>query len=187
MRKQILVIGIALLAATAYGASAFTTGYADRTATIDVVGDSTALIGLADGNSGDIVGATGGSSNDQLVIDFSNTSATGANADGYFELGDPANGNTTYAFNITNNDADPHTLTLNYTLDTDDGNTGANVTYEVYDSSNNQVLTATDESTGSSATDGFTSGETLHVVVKVDTTGLDSSNDLSGTLRVKAE
>lgn len=185
MRKTILVMGIALLVATTYGTAAYTTGYADRTATIDVVADSTALIGLEDGNSGDIVGDTGGSSNDQLVIDFSNTSASGANADGYFELGDPANGNSTYAFNITNNGADARTLTLNYTLDTDDGNGEANVTFEVYDSSNNQVLTADDESTGSSSTDGFASGETVHVVVKVDTTGLDSNDDLSGTLRVK--
>lgn len=181
MRRTLVLVIAALLIAVGVGASAFSTGYADRTATIDVVADPNGLIGFEDGNSGDLVGISG----DELTIDFSNGSATGANTDGYFEIGDPANGNVTSAFNITNNDDTAHTLELNYTLDTADSNSNPNVTYEVYDSSNSQVLTASEESVGTSSTDALAAGETVHVVIKVDTTDMTSSDDLSGDLRVK--
>lgn len=184
MRRLIALAVAVLFMGTAFGVSAFTTGYADRTATIDVVADPNGLVGLDDGNAGDQVGLSG----DELTIDFGNTTgATGANTNGYFELGDPANGNQTYAFNVTNNDGQAHALTLNYTLTTDDGNSAANVTYEVYDSTNNQLLTASEESTGTSSADAVAAGETVHVVIKVDTNGMTSGDDLSGTLRVKLE
>jgi len=181
--KKAAVASIALLLVLgAFGASALSTGYVDRTASIDVVADDSGLIGLTDGNAGSLVDTSG----DKLTIDFSQASASGANADGHFELGDPANGNQTHAFNITNNDNAAHTLSLNYTLDTDDSESGANVTYEVYDSTNTQLLKATDENgEQSSSTDAVSSGETVHAVVIVDTTDKTSSDDLSGTLRVK--
>jgi len=182
MRKTFTLAIATMLLITAFGAGAFTTGYADRTSTIDVVADSNnALIGLEDGNTGDIVGASG----DQLTIDFTNASANGANADAYFELGDNSSGNQTYAFKVTNNDGANHKLTLNYTLDTADADSSANVTFEVFDASNTHLLTASEESVGSTADGAFTSGQTVYVVVKVDTTDLATSDSLSGTLRVK--
>jgi len=182
MKKMAIVSVALLLVLAAFGASALTSAYVDRTASIDVVSDDSGLVGLSDGNSGSLVQVSG----DQLQIDFSASGANGVNTDGQFELGDPANGNETYAFNITNNDDTAHTLSLNYTLDTDDSDSGANVTYEVYGSNNSQLLTATDENgEQSSATDALSSGETVHVVVIVDTTGKTSSDNLSGTLRVK--
>lgn len=181
--KKIAIVSVALLLVLgAFGASALTSAYVDRTASIDVVSDDTGLVGLSDGNSGSLVQVSG----DQLQIDFSSSGANGVNTDGQFELGDPANGNQTYAFNITNNDDVAHTLSLNYTLDTAESESGANVTYEVYDSNNTQLLAATDENgEQSSSTDALSSGETVHVVVIVDTTDKTSSDDLSGTLRVK--
>jgi len=182
MRRVAVFSAALLIVLGAFGASAFTSGYVDRTASVDVVADDVGLVGLTDGNAGSLVDTSG----DKLSIDFSSAGGSGANADGYFELGDPNNGNETYAFNITNNDNSAHTLSLNYTLDTEDSDSGANVTFEVYDSTDSQLLSATDENgEQSSSTDAVASGETVHAVVIVDTTGKTSSDDLSGTLRVK--
>lgn len=177
-----IAVILLLLASSLYGSSAFTTAYVDRSASIDVVKDSNGFIGLSDGNSGGLVKMDG----DELTIDFTSGGASGANVDAVFELGDPSNGNETYAFNITNNDDVAHTLSLNYTLDTDDADTDKNVKFMVYDSTNNKLLTATDESgEASSSTDALSSAETVHTVVVVNTTSKSSSDDLSGTLRIK--
>ena len=169
-----------VVASGAFAASAYTSGSVERSANVNVVNDDTGLISLQDGNSGSLVyqNSTGA-----LEIDFTAGGAGGANTAAHFELGDPANANTTYAFNITNLDAESHDFTVSYSGT--DSNTASNIEFQIYDSTNTLVGTADEEGTSASLT-GVASGETLYVVVVVDTHGLDSTADLSGTLTISA-
>lgn len=181
MSRTVLYVAALTVIASVFGASAFTTGYADRTASITVATDTDALVGLADGNSGDLVSVTG----DQLTIDFSNTGVAGPNEDATFILGDNSSGNVTYAFTITNNDAAAHTLKLQYTSNSPDGDSTDNVEFNVYDSANTQLVRATDENgEQASSADAVASGETVTVVIVVDTTSKATGADMGGTLRV---
>lgn len=185
MTKKITVgaLAVAFIAiAAVVGASAYTTGTVSRTATMDVVNDNEGLIALEDGTSGGLVDTSSG----QLAIDFTQGGAAGVNADATFELGDPANANESSAFNITNLDTKSHDFTLDYTLDSDDGNTDQNVQLQVYDSTGSEIATFSEEGDGSTTLSGISSGQTVYVVVVVDTNGLTTSEDLSGTLTVSA-
>lgn len=165
------------------GASAYTTGSIDRSSTVDVVTDTNGLIGLADGNSGDLVYTSGG----KLTIDFSNAdvSASGVNPDANFTLGNASAPTTTYAFTMTNQDSVAHDLTLSYTA-SDNSVTGDadNIKFLVYDSAGNSLGTASEE-TALDLT-GTAAGATVYVVVVIDTNGLSDTNNLSGTLKVSA-
>lgn len=170
-----------LVVSAAFAATAYTTGTVERSANVNVVNDDTGLIALQDGNSGGLVfqNASGA-----LEIDFTKGGAGGVNTAAKYELGDPANGNTSYAFNITNLDTESHDLTLDYSgSDTQDADN--NIEFQVYDSTGALQATASEES-GAVTVSGVTSGQTLYVVIVVDTHGLDSTQDLSGTLTVSA-
>jgi hypothetical protein len=97
--KTLFIAGLVLVVATSVGASAFTSATVERQANADVVTDENGLLGLTDGNSGNLVYQD--AATDQLVIDFENGTATGANTDALFELGDPANPGTSQAFSTT--------------------------------------------------------------------------------------
>jgi hypothetical protein len=190
MRAHSVVLALALavvLGGSALGASAFTTASVDRGASIDVVGDSDAIVGLDPGPQS----ATGGivelDGSGALAIDFSVNAATGVNPSATYRLGAQTPGDPPgeVAFNVTNRDARSHDLTLDYALTADDGNSAANVEFRVYDGSGSQVGVVTEES-GSLTLSGVGSGVTRHVVLVVDTTGLGQSVDLSGTLTVTA-
>lgn len=170
-----------LVVSTAFAATAFTTGSVERSANVNVVNDDTGLIALQDGNSGDLVFQN---SSGALEIDFTQGGAGGVNTAAHYELGDPANGNTTYAFNITNLAASSHDLTLDYS-GSDSQDSDANIEFQVYDSTGTQTGTVSEES-GTTTLSGVTSGETHYVVIVVDTHGLDNTADLSGTLTVSA-
>jgi hypothetical protein len=176
-----------MIAATAAGASAFTAATVDRQANTDVVADQNGLVGLTDGNSGNLVFQD--ASTDQLVIDFGNGTATGANTDARFELGNPASPSTSQAFQLRNNDAEAHAVTVSYALDADDGNTDDNYEFRIYDSTDTQVGTVTEE--GATVVLNADAGESYNVVVVVDTghsTGtLTSTSDLSGTLSLTVD
>lgn len=183
MARNIMVIAMVVVAVTAtLGASAYTTGSLDRSSNVNVVSDDAGLIGLIDGTSGDLVqqNATGA-----LTIDFTRGGASGANTEAHFELGNPSDATNQSAFNITNNDAEAHDLTVEYTGAGGTGDTDANIQFQVYDGTGTQVATVSEEST-SATISSVASGNTLYVVIVVDTHGLDTSTDLSGTLTVSA-
>ena len=183
MRTKIAVLAVAVIAISAtLGASAYTTGNVSRTASIDVVSDDVGLIALSDGTSGDLVSQSG----DQLTIDFTAGSAGGVNGDAHYELGDPTDATNRTAFNISNLDAEAHSLTVEYSGVTGDALDGsANIEYQIYDESGSSVATVSEESTTATINE-VASGETLYVVMVIDTNGLGSTADLSGTLTVSA-
>ena len=179
---KIGVLALVLVVVSAsFAATAFTTGSVERQANVNVVNDDTGLIALQDGNSGKLVfqNATGA-----LEIDFTKGGAGGVNTAAHYELGDPTNANVTYAFNITNLDAESHDFTLDYS-GSDSEDADANIEFQVYDSTGTLVATVDEEGTSASLT-GVASGDVHYVVIVVDTHGLTSSSDLSGTLTVSA-
>ncbi|MFB6137602.1 MAG: hypothetical protein ABEJ42_04595 [Halobacteriaceae archaeon] len=184
MRKTIVVLFVAVLAIGAViGASAYTTGSVSRSTSVNVVSDDVGLIGLSDGTSGDLVTLD---SSGQLSIDFTAGGASGVITDATFTLGDTADPLNKMAFNLTNNGPTARDLTIEYT-----GTTGAagdgtvNIEFTFYDSTGTSVATVTDETTSATIT-GAASGATYTAVISIDTTGLTTSADLSGTLKVSA-
>lgn len=183
MRNKFIVLAVAIIAVSAtLGASAYTTGSVSRSANVNVVSDDAGLIALADGTSGDLVWQQ---SNGMLAIDFTNGGAGGVNPEAHYELGNPDDPTNQTAFNITNLDAESHSLTVEYTgADASAVDGTDNIQFQIYDGNGN-VKTVSEESTSATVSD-VASGSTLNVVMVVDTTGLTNSTDLSGTLQVSA-
>lgn len=178
---KIGILAVMLIVASgAFAASAYTSGSVERSANVNVVTDDVGLIALQDGNSGGLVyqNSTGA-----LAIDFTAGGASGANTEAHFELGNPGSANTSYAFNITNLDAESHTFNVAYSGS--DSNTASNIEFQVYDGTGALLGTA-DEQGNSASLSGVASGQTLYVVIVVDTHGLTSADDLSGTLTISA-
>lgn len=166
----------------AFGATAYTTGSLTRDSNVNVVSDDVGLIGLEDGTSGDLVKQN---SSGALTIDFTRSGASGVNTAATFELGDPNDPTNATAFNVTNNGGATVDLTVEYTGVTESQDTDANIQFQIYDSTGTNVATVSEEST-SATINSVSSGSTLYVVMVVDTHGLDSTVDLSGTLKVSA-
>lgn len=182
LMKTLLVAGIILVAGVSVGTSAFTSATVERQANADVVTDQNGLLGLTDGNSGNLVYQN---ADDQLAINFENGTALGANTDALFELGDSDNPGASQAFLVTNNDAESHQMTAAYTPNADDGNADANIEFRVYDNAGALVGTVDEE--GTTVSMDAAAGESYNVVVVVDTGHgaagtLTSVDDLSGTL-----
>ena len=182
MRTKLTVLAVAIIAVSAtLGASAYTTGSVSRSANVNVVSDDAGLIALADGTSGDIVTQTSGG---ELSIDFAVGTASGVNPNAQYEVGDTTDPTTNAAFTVSNLDSQSHSLTLAYTGAGATGNGADNVQFQVYNSTGSSMGTASEEN--SLTLSNAASGSTYHVVMVVDTTGLDNSTDLSGTLEVSA-
>jgi len=181
LTKTLLVAGIVLAAGVGVGTSAFTTAQVDRQANIDVVADNTGLLGLTDGNSGELVFQNEQS---QLGIDFTAGTADGANTDARFELGNPDDPANSQAFVITNNDAESHVINANYNANTTDATTEDNLRFEVYDSNGDSAGTIS--ASGTEASFDAAANEQFYVVITVDTGHssdlLKPNADLSGTL-----
>lgn len=183
------VLALTLILATGLiGATSFTQATLTRDTNIDVVSDTNGYIALEDKLSGDVVRED---STGELTIDFTTGSAQGVNVDSIYELGTPGwsdNSTDEQAFNITNHDSVTRTINLNYTIGTAPGDgAGHNATeFQVYDSSGTSLATISEDDTGASFS--LTSGETVAVVVIVDSTdgAITQSDDLSGTLNVTA-
>ncbi|QLG63214.1 hypothetical protein [Halorarum salinum] len=176
-----LIAVMLVVTSGAFAASAYTSGSVDRAANVNVVNDDTGLIALQDGNSGDLVYQN---SSGALEIDFTNGSASGVNTAAHFELGDQANANESYAFNLTNLDAEGHDFTFEYS-GTDSEDDDENLQFQVYDDTGVLQTTVSEES-GAVNLNGVASGDTYYVVIVVDTHGLTSNSDLSGTLTISA-
>ncbi|WP_254534839.1 hypothetical protein [Halomarina litorea] len=172
---------VLIIVAATLGASAYTSGTVERSSNVNVVNDDTGLLALADGTSGPLVfqNASGA-----LEIDFTKGGAGGVNAESHYELGNPSDAINQSAFKISNLDAESHDITVSYT-GAGAGDADANIEFQIYDSSNTQVATISEESTSDTIT-GAAAGATYYVVIVVDTNGVTSSTDLSGTLTVSA-
>ena len=186
LSSTLLVAGLILIAGVSVGTSAFTTADIDRQANVNVVADDTGLLGLTDGNSGNLVFQN---ADDQLEIDFTNGNASGANTDALFSLGDGSNPSGSQAFIITNNDAETHTINATYNANTAAADTD-NLKFDIYDESN--TLVGTVSAAGDTASLTTSPGESYNVVVTVDTghggsTVLKSGDDLSGTLEFRID
>ncbi|WP_167768573.1 hypothetical protein [Haloarcula amylovorans] len=180
---KIAAVAMVVIAITAtLGASAFTTGNVTRSSNVDVVTDDQGLIALSDGTSGDLVMQN---TSGALNIDFTAGGAGGVNTNAHFELGNPSDPTNQSAFNISNLDAESHDLTVSYTGAGGTSDTDKNIQFQIYDNAGTQVGTVSEESTSASIT-GASSGTTYYVVIVVDTHGLDSTDNLSGTLEVSA-
>lgn len=181
MNREIQLLTVLVLAASLLvGASAFTTGSVERTSSVNVVTDSSGLIGLEDGTSGDLVYTNGTGA---LNVDFTRGGASGVNSAARFTLGSTSDPTNHSAFNITNNDATTHDITVEYTGAGGTSDPDANIEFRIYDGSGTKVAAVSEESTAATVTD-VASGTTYHVVIVVDTYGLGSGSDLSGNLNV---
>lgn len=183
MRTKLFAIGIVFaLVSTAFSVGAFTSTTVERQSNVDVVTDGSGLVGLEDGTSGDLISTN---STGALAIDLTNGSASGANVHARFEFGNPSDPQNQSAFNITNNDGEQRTLTLDYTgITSDDGDNEVDLKFEVYhEGTATPQATLTDESSAKDIT--LNSGETAHVVMIIDTED-DKGADYSGTLKITA-
>lgn len=177
---SIALLVVALVAA--FGATAYTTGSVERSSNVDVVSDDAGLIGLEDGTSGDLVKQNGSGA---LTIDFTRGGGSGVNPSADYELGNPNDPTNQTAFNVTNNGGAAVDLTVDYTEDAADSDGDANIEFRIYDSGGTLVDTVSEESGSATITD-VASGTTHYVVIVVNTHGLDTNDDLSGTLNVSA-
>lgn len=177
LKIGVLVVLVAISSA-AFAASASTTGGVDRASNVDVVSDDKGLLSIQDGTTGGLVHQN---STGALEIDFTKGTANGVNTAANFSIGDTTSANTSYAFNVTNQDTTTHSLTFDYS-GSDSQDTGDNVQFRLYDSSGSYLGTASEE--GSFAASSVAPGDTVYVVLVVDTHGLDTNADLSGTLSI---
>ena len=177
----ILMASLLLVGTVSIGASAFTAATVERSATVDVVADEDGLLALTDGNSGNLVSQDGDT--EQLGIDLESGTASGANPNATFELGNPDDPTVSNAFTIENQDAEPHQINVEYTGATT--NEEDNLIIDIYDGDGN-VETVTEEDT--SASFAAPAAKTFYTVVTIDTGGgnaatdLTSADDLSGTI-----
>lgn len=117
----------------------------------------------------------------ELLIETARGSAGGVAPDARYTYGDPGAPTATPAFTLTNAEATAHRLTLEYTGD-DIEDADANVQFRVYDAEGRRLATATEES-GPVAVD-MAGHERVYVVVVIDTHGLTTASDLSGSLEM---
>lgn len=180
LKVGVLVV-LMIASSAALAASASTTVSMDRSSNVDVVTDSNGLIAL-ESQSGPSTGVVQQNSSGALSIDFARDSATGVNPSATFEVGNQSEPVNSYAFNLTNQDATSHDVTLGYTGA--DQNTDPNIEFQVYNSTGSSVGTVDEE--GTTVTHTLNSGEEAYVVIYVDTHGLTDAADLSGTLTIDA-
>lgn len=195
MRKEMLAVGVALtLVATAFGASAFTSATVSNDASMNVVSDDEALIGLTDNTSGDVIDQEESGS---LQIDFDAMEAQGFNNNATVTFGDGVandvgkNDSANDAFEITNNANNDQKIEFTYDTSAND-NEVDNVKFKLAykdSGSNLHSRTLTEENSSDTVTfDSIPDGETIYVDLVVDTTGTDvtDGSNFSGTITVKA-
>ena len=116
-----------------------------------------------------------------LMVGLGSKQGVGVPVNAHFTFGDPDQPTDSYLFTVHNTDTTTHTLGLRYDM-ISDWNDRANVRFTVYDSRGVQVGAFTE--VDGLTLEGVASGQTLFVVLTVDTYGLAPSNDLSGTIRI---
>lgn len=127
--------------------------------------------------AGDVAGISANA--DDLLLDTSTGSAAGVAQNARYTYGDPATPAARPAFTLTNADGDAHRLTMAYSgADAEDPD--ENVQFRVYDGNGHHLVTASEES--GSVTVSLDGNERVYVVVIIDTHGLSTTTDLSGSL-----
>lgn len=178
MKKiTIALFSLLLIAGMVFTASAFTSSELTRGASIDVTDDTNGIISLTPGETDAVTINDDGA----LTIDTSTEDAQ-LNVESLFTYGDETDVTNNHAFSVVNTEAENRQLTFSYEDVVDSqGQTDA-VEFAVYDSANEEVTTATEETAGQ-----FTasSGETYYVVLNVDTNGLNDDADLSGEFTIR--
>lgn len=188
MQRRAVIGSIGAILGTSVGTAAYTSATVNRDATFRVGTDANGLIGL--GVSGQSEHITKSSEN--LTIDVPKM-----NSNGTFVYGNdasPPDLSTEYAFSFTNNDSASRDITVSFAYTDASALDSSEVTFEIYEDA------VTDGSTAWSTTNsidsvkngndaaltGVASGKEHRVVLTIDTSGLDSTNDLSGTLSFNA-
>lgn len=177
-RREFIIAAAGMLGLTSVGAIAFTTGSVARDINVDIAADDSAVIGLT---PGPVAAVT--IDNDVLTIDTDTTESDGLNPDGDFEYGDDQDPTTTYAFSITNNDGNTH----DFTVGMEDFSLGGSSSFEIELYQDDETHIGTVNPSTDVTYSGQTSTETIYAVMKLDTDGLTSVDDMNGTLTISAE
>ena len=189
-RYRASIVGLAavvLLVSTAFSSSAFSGATVDRGATVSVTSDDDALIALVDGHP--VSGLIEQTSRGTIAIDFSRGGAVGATERALFEFGSTSSPVANHAFRIVNQGPGPRDLTAAFSLSGSDGGDAAqNVAFRFYhdvdsDGSIETTRTTSEEDAGVTIA-SVAPGDTVYVVVTVDTRNIGPSADLSGDLSI---
>lgn len=194
MKRRNVILTAGTIVGGSIAATAYTSGSVTRDASIDVVSDDAGLIALGDGTTGTLISHDG---TGRLTIDLTRGGANGANVDSTFKFGDAADAANSYAFTITNNDTQARDIKVDFTLNSGDPDgTVENLQFKLYNSDGSpfdsdvdgNILSTATESAAYTASGVASDGsQTLHVVLEVDTTGLNAeTDDLSGNLEISA-
>jgi hypothetical protein len=186
-----LVVGL-LVASSFVGAAAFTSATVTRDSTVGVSADTSALVGLEPGS----VNGVSETSEGKLNVNLAGT-ATGLNIDSTFTYGDASSvsSSNAYAFKMTNGYDGKQTYTVEYKQDSstfsDSAGSTDNLKFEFYTGDSTPLTDSTGDNVvitegGNGQSFELTSGQTVYVVISVDTNGLVSSDDLSGQIKITA-
>jgi hypothetical protein len=174
-RREFLLSAGGIVGATAIGSVAYTSATVKRSVTADIAADSQAIIGLNAGTHAAIYEKGNG----RLVIDTSGVAdSTGVNSRGTFRYGSTAHPVSTYAFSITNNDSNPHGLTVSLSNMELPGNSWFKLDF--YDTNGDSLGTASPNQQFSYSNWG--SGETIYAIIAIDTAGTNKADTISGDM-----
>jgi len=178
-RREFLLSAGGIVGATAIGSVAYTEASVDRSVTGEVAADDSAIIGLTAGSPSAIYKNNDG----QLEIDTTVSDASGLNTDGKFDYGDSDDPTGTPGFSITNNDGNPHDLTVSLTDMTEPASSSFKI--DLYQNDGTNIGTV--DSSTDQTYNGWASTETIHAIVTIDTSGTSwDSNAISGDMVFQA-
>ena len=194
-RKLLYSLGAsgAVLVPSGLTAAAYNSFSVSREAKINVVQDGAGILNLQAGNSPAVQIPN---SSNKLTIDLSQLggSTNGINQDATLGIGDGSNvSGGDHAFSFTNQASSSRDISFEYDTNlanSADTSTSENVTFEFYSGDGSQVtdgsgnaVRATEEDSAPT-TISVGSGSTYYTVLSIDTTGLGTDANLSGTLTI---
>lgn len=171
-----LLIGLSLSFATL----GFTLFEADRSASVDIVGDDEGILTLTPGENTDVVFLN---DDEALELDLSETDADGLNVDSTLEIGEYDEPDESEAFRITNTLEEDIDVTFEYDTDQEDGEVNLNIVDDGGDELGS--FDATDEEADASF--GLDDGEDAYVAFEFDSDSLDAGEEFSGDMSITAE
>lgn len=191
MKRRTVLLGVGGTVAGSgalAGSGAFTTGtLEDRAAVIPVAADSEGNFRLFSGPDQGMVREN--PETHRLEIDFQQfveQDYAGANVGAEFWLGDDADPTNSYAFGMENRSGSDLDVTFDYQVDDESNNDPyeSALEFQIFDDVGD--LRATHRAPNSTTTFGMDEGETLYIVLLVDSTNGLTANDLSGALTIHA-
>jgi hypothetical protein len=176
-KRIMAMMVIAMVVSGSITVLAYNSFTAERTAAVNVVDDTQGIIALNPGGSSFVTLVDG-----EMEIDVTNGGAQGVNVNSTLTIGDSESPSTSYAYSFTNNDNQARDVTFEYNNVASDSASSDNMNFLVYDGSGAKVGEFNE--TSSYTVTGMGSGATHYVVLEVDTTTSQTSDDLSGTIRI---